>query len=102
MDPLYCPCPAAGCTNKAINYWYHNNCGGKTWIRYDDIHIVCKDCWRSGLMFDWRFSCQEHEFRATSKQGCLYALAILGQQRGNVDQIMKATQKLVQIYPHDR
>jgi hypothetical protein len=99
MDELYCPCPAAGCENKRVNYWYHHNCGGKTMIRYDDIHIICKTCWRSGLMFDWLFSCSEHTFRATSKQGCLYALAILGQQRGNVAQIMKATKKLVEMYP---
>lgn len=42
MDLLYCPCPAAGCTNKEVTYWFHaNGCGGKTQIRYADIMLIC-------------------------------------------------------------
>ena len=46
------------CPRKAVpSNWFHYNCGGKTWFRYDDLEIVCKDCGSSGLMFDWKFSC---------------------------------------------
>lgn len=50
MEPVYRPGP-----DDQPHYWYHKNCGGKTWIQYDDIHIVCKDCGKSGLMLNWRF-----------------------------------------------
>ncbi len=49
-------------------------------------------------MFGWKFSCQNHSYRKTSKQGWLYALAILGQHKGNTKQIMKATKKLHEHY----
>ncbi len=99
MDHLYCPCPAAGCTNKTINYWYHAICGGKTQIRYADIQIICEKCNQSSILFDWKFSCQEHDFKPASLQGCLYALAILGQQKGNITQIQQATNALMSKWP---
>lgn len=39
---LICPCPVAGCknTNQKIN-WSHAKCGGKTLLRFKDIHICC-------------------------------------------------------------
>ena len=99
MDFLYCPCPAAGCENKKINYWRHEGCGSKTMIRYNDIYIICSGCYKNAIMFDWRFSCSEHGFKSASKQGCLYALSILGLHKGNEDQIREATLKLLQNWP---
>ena len=84
MDFLYCTCPAVGCDNKRTpNYWYHDTCGSKTMIKYSNIHLYCSGCSKSAIMFDWKFSCGEHGFRNASKQGCLYALSILGLHRGN-------------------
>lgn len=83
MDYLYCACPAKGCDNKKVNYWYHQGCGSKTMIRYNDIFIICSGCNKCGIMFDWRFSCGEHRFKHASKQGCLYAMSVLGLHHGN-------------------
>jgi len=68
-------------------------------IRYADIEIICSGCDGSGIMFEWNFSCKEHGFKPASKQGCLFALAILGQHYGAADQILKATKKLTQLWP---
>lgn len=99
MDFLYCPCPASGCTNKKVNYWYHAGCGSKTMIRYNDIFIICAGCEKSAILFDWKFSCEEHTFKNASRQGCLYALAIMGLHKGNEDQIKLATLKILQNWP---
>ena len=95
MDYVYCPCPVMNCTNKNANYWYHRSCGSRTKIRYADIYIICSGCDRGAILFDWKWSCGEHGYKKASKQGCLYALAILGQQYGNEDQIRLATSKLL-------
>jgi hypothetical protein len=52
-------------------------------LRYNDIFIVCSGCYKSAIMFDWMFRCEDHGFRHTSQQGCLYALSVLGLQKGN-------------------
>jgi hypothetical protein len=56
-------------------------------IRYKDIFIKCSGCNKGSILFDWRFSCGEHEFKEASRQGVLFALAILGQHKGNDEQI---------------
>lgn len=97
MDFLYCPCPAADCTNsdKSPRFWPHYCCGGNTMLRYDDIYIICSRCNDSAIMFDWQFKCANHNFRKSSTQGWLYALSILGQHKGNPSQIHKAVQQLL-------
>ena len=99
MDYVYCPCPVLNCKNKAVSYWYRNRCGQKTKIRYSDINVICSGCNHSGILFDWKWSCGEHGYLPASKQGCIFALAILGQQYGNEDQIRQATMKLLQLWP---
>ena len=103
MDYLFVSCPAVDCTNpdKTLRYWYHNGCGGKTMIRYSDIFIVCSSCYQSGIMFDWNFRCAAHNFRSTSKQGCLYALTIMAQQSGNADQIRSAITQILKFIWND-
>ena len=38
-------------------------------------------------MFHWNFKCNKHDFKPASLQGCIYALAIIGQQNGNQEKI---------------
>lgn len=101
-DYLFCPCPAANCNNSNKNprYWYHaNGCGGATKIRYSNIHICCSTCNRNGILFDWKFQCEDHTYRAASKQGILYALAIMGLHKGNEDRIREAVQAIMNNWP---
>lgn len=46
-------------------------------------------------MFDWMFKCAAHGYKHGTKQGFLYALAIMGQQRGNEDQIKAAVTRIM-------
>jgi hypothetical protein len=96
MDFLYFPCPAVDCTNKKVTFWYHARCSSNILIRYKDIFIVCGGCEKSAILFNWKFSCGDHEFRDASRQGCLIALAIMGLPRGNKDQIKVATLAILQ------
>jgi hypothetical protein len=34
-------------------------------------------------MMNWKFSCNEHDYKPASMQGCMYALGIMGQLQGN-------------------
>lgn len=97
MDYLYVCCPAVDCPNpdKSLRYWYHGNgCGSRTMLRYSDIHIICSGCYQSAVMFDWNFKCSAHNYRESSKQGWLYALSLLGQQKGNSEQIAQAIKQI--------
>lgn len=64
-------------------------------LRYSDIQIICSGCYQSAILFDWSFKCAAHNYRESSKQGWLYALSLLGQQKGNADQIAQAVRQIV-------
>lgn len=97
-EPLYSSCPVVNCPNNQNNfhtYWYHHNCGGRTKIRYDDITLVCEKCPSSrSIMFDWLFNCGAHDFQKGSAQGWLFALGVMGQQKGNLEYIKKAIKRI--------
>ena len=101
-DYLYTPCPVAGCKNstKEVHvYWKHYNCGGRTKIRYEDITIVCEECPSSrDIMFAWLFNCGQHDFQKGSLQGWIFALSIMGQQKGNQNEILRACKQIVQKF----
>jgi hypothetical protein len=64
-------------------------------LRYSDIQVICSGCNKSAILFDWKWSCGEHGFKHASRQGMLFALAIIGQHYGNDDQIKMATAQLL-------
>ena len=78
---LYCACPAIDCPNTSKNptYWPHAGCGGRTQLNYSDISIRCPWCGENGVMTDWLFRCDKHNFRRASLQGSVNALIMLAQ-----------------------
>jgi hypothetical protein len=45
-------------------------------------------------MFDWLFNCGAHDFQKGSAQGWLFALGVMGQQKGNLEYIKKAIKRI--------
>lgn len=100
MDYLHCGCPVLNCPNmKNPTYWYHNNCGGKTMLRYDDINIVCSTCKKSDLVFHWNFRCENHDAKPASFQGIIFAMSIMAQTTSDQEALQKAIGKLNAQWP---
>ena len=89
LDFIAC-CPVGGCINNRPDVsfkWTHSNCGG-----YEKINglgnLRCIKCNESGPAIDWKFQCENHEYKKTSKYGLANMLAILAQieskNRGNI------------------
>lgn len=89
LDFIAC-CPVCGCINNrpdASFHWKHSNCGG-----YEKInglgYLRCVKCSKSGPVIDWKFRCENHEYKEASKYGLANMLAMLAQietkNRGNI------------------
>jgi len=78
-----CPCPAENCDNRSKIYWVHGGCGGHEKMN-DWGYIRCDECYRRGLICEWKFDCGEHKdgYRSVSGQRLLYVLSVLGQMNG--------------------
>ena len=67
--PFETPCPA--CRGSRKIKWRHANCSnsyrGET-INEDAI-IKCNGCGTKGEILDWRFKCENHDFKECSGQG---------------------------------
>lgn len=101
-NTLYSGCPSCEANRKHTCYWYHANCGHKTCICHDDLHVFCSGCDANYIIFQWNFSCGSHGFRKIELQGLFYALSVLGTTYGRDDQIKKATQVALREYANYR
>ena len=74
-------CPARDCTN-ATTYqaWYHATCGAKTQIG-DNACIKCLNG-HEFHMKNWRFKCDQHDYRKADIAEFSHALSMALQQLG--------------------
>lgn len=75
--PFETPCPA--CRGSRKIKWRHSKCSnsilGET-INGDAI-IRCKGCGTEGVILDWKFKCENHDYKECSKQGAGDALSCI-------------------------
>lgn len=72
------PCPVIGCKNNSKDVafqWYHSNCGQKMYVN-SEAYLICESG-HSAEMIDWRFKCDQHDYKEGSQQGLLLALTIM-------------------------
>lgn len=73
---LYGPCPA--CLNSKNSYWTHKGCFLNTEIS-NYGYIRCSDCYRRAIMFNWRFRCENHDYKEASRIGFATMLQLMTQ-----------------------
>ena len=75
--PFETPCPS--CRGSKKIKWRHAFCSnssrGET-INEDAI-IKCNGCGTKGVILDWKFKCENHDFKECSKQGAGDALSCI-------------------------
>ena len=79
---LKCPCPMPDCTKylNTVITWIHSKDGKLVYLT-DEGKIVC-ECGCSGMIYDWLFKCENHDYKELSSQGVLNTLTILAQASG--------------------
>lgn len=102
VDFVSC-CPVFGCPNNVINKsinWVHSGCGGREKINGRG-YLRCIRCNKSGPIIDWRFKCENHDYKEASKYGIANMLSILAQietkNKGNVKFINSLTRSLLKM-----
>ena len=74
------PCPAEGCDNDSIYYWYHNSCpkNSKLYIS-DNGRIRCDYCGVNWPFFSSSFKCSisDNEFKKSNLKRSLYLITCL-------------------------
>ena len=74
------PCPAAGCDDDKIYYWYHNEC--PSWsdeYLTDEAEIRCTYCGRRWEFFNSTFQCSQrnNKYGRSNLKRMLYCIAAL-------------------------
>lgn len=84
------PCPVAGCSNSRVGaiHWRHEKCGGTTKVSTAG-YIRCVKCSQSGIILDWLFKCEQHEYRRLSFQGLIYALGVMCQLQNITEDVLE-------------
>ena len=72
-------CPVIECkNNKNVYHWVHTICGSheklneKGWLR-----CLNPDCKKTGPIVDWKFKCENHDYKKASLQGLLHAFGLM-------------------------
>ena len=75
--PFETPCPA--CRGGRKIKWRHSGCSNSSMGETinEDAIIRCKGCGTHGVILDWRFKCENHDFKECSKQGAGDALSCI-------------------------
>lgn len=75
--PFETPCPA--CRGSRKIKWRHSNCNNSSMGETinEDAIIRCNGCGTEGVILDWRFKCENHDFKYCSKQGVGDALSCI-------------------------
>ena len=94
------PCPAShhiSLPNEKIN-WIHtsNDCGAEMYVT-KEAHLKCSNG-HSHRMVDWKFKCSDHDYKAASAQGYIYALFVLAQTGTPQDWIRETNANLLKQF----
>lgn len=78
------PCPILGCKNFSADkrfHWTHAACGGRMKVVRTG-HLKCSSCLCTGEFLDWCYKCEDHNYKAISYQGMIFAMSVLAQLKG--------------------
>ena len=92
-----CPCPASGCNDNTLRYWYHSDCPSSSqYYLSENGFLRCDNCNQTFplLSHRWKSNSCSHDYRRTDTQRILYCISIMVDSNPNFSKTM--IEKLMQ------